>query len=147
MSHFSKVCCERSHGGTDMKVTSSVLARSLEVRDLTKDWTWDLWQKPFLAPFSLLLNPVQPGTPFLPFAGQTKVLKIMNSDFVFKFSKLWTMSSDFVDTPHIGHPDLWMFPPLKVYSIPTPFLWFYYIPIISLIQQFWMIVTFCSNFG
>ena len=22
--------------------------------------------------------------------------------------------SDFADTPHVGHPDLWMFPPLKV---------------------------------
>merc|ERR1719384_1365859 len=60
----------RSHGGTDMKVTSSVLARSLQFVAQSGP-TWDP-----LAPFR------------------------------------WA-DQDFVDTPHVGHPDLWMFPPLK----------------------------------
>jgi len=60
----------RSHGGTDMKVTSSVLARTLEFVAQSGP-TWD---------------------PLPPFR--------------------WA-DQDFVDTPHVGHPDLWMFPPLK----------------------------------
>jgi len=60
----------RSHGGTDMKVTSSSLALALE----------------FVAQSGPTWDPLPP----------------------FRWS-----DQDFKDTPHVGHPDLWQFPPLQ----------------------------------
>lgn len=59
----------RSHGGTDMKVTSSLMAAKLE----------------FIAQSGPTWDPLPP----------------------FRWSE-----QDFHDTPHVGHPDLWQFPPI-----------------------------------
>jgi len=59
----------RSHGGTDMKVTSSSMAKQLE----------------FIAQSGPTWDPLPP----------------------FQWSK-----QDFSNTPHVGHPDIWQFPPI-----------------------------------
>ena len=69
-----------------MKVTSSVLARSLE----------------FVAQSGPAWDPLPPFR----WADQGAHFSYQNYQN--------HMNSDFVDTPHVGHPDLWMFPPLKV---------------------------------
>ena len=77
-------------------------------KGVTEGQTWK-WPRRFLLYLlNLLLNLVPPGTPFHPFGGRSKVAKV---NFTITQND---MNSDFVDTPHVGHPDLWMFPPLKV---------------------------------
>jgi len=59
----------RSHGGTDMKVTSYKLSQNLQ----------------FIAQSGPTWNPLPPF--------------------------IWS-NQDFVDTPHVGHPDTWQFEPI-----------------------------------
>ena len=77
----------RSHGGTDMKVTTSKLARNLQFIAQSGP-TWDP-----LPPFRCLHVMLR--------------VKVILTGPVCRWSE-----QDFKDTPHVGHPDTWTFPPV-----------------------------------
>ena len=75
----------RSHGGTDMKLTTSVLASKLQFIAQSGP-TWD---------------------PLPPFRWSEQGMYVMKSEIIKTF-----LFIDFLDTPHVGHPDLWKFDPV-----------------------------------